>query len=116
MLNNFILPYVLVSMPIDTVERKDEKLEDVLALCTRWGLEHYYKDPILCIRTEAAEWEVNVTMKPVVIDHKPFGSNAFHQQHKMFMSLSDAIIYIAKHDSVKKPTLEAMLMEIRHKE
>lgn len=105
-----------ISMPIDTMERKDEKLEDVLALCTRWGLEHYYQDPVLSIRTEAAEWEVNVTMKPVVIDHKPVGSNTYHQQHKMFMSLSDAIMYIAKHDSVKKPSLEAMLMEIRHKD
>lgn len=105
-----------ISMPIDTVVRKEETLEDILAMCTRWALEHHYQQPFLSIRTPAAEWKINITMHPVVIYHKPASSNLFHEQHKMFLSVLDAIAYIAKHDRVKRKSLEKMLMNMNHKE
>lgn len=104
-----------ISIPINTIERKEETLEEVLAICSRWGLEHDYRESILSIRTSAAEWEMDTTVLPVVIYHKPAGSNLFHEQHKMFMSLSDAVAYVAKHDNVKKQSLEGMLLAARHK-
>ena len=76
---------------------------------------HEKQDTILSIRTAAAEWEMHVKLRPVVMDHTPIGSNTFHQQHKIFMPMMDAVIYIAKNDGVKKQSLEGMRMEIRRK-
>ena len=87
-----------ISMPICTKEKKDERVADILMECMRLGLKYQYKEPILHLCTGVAEWEINVTMRPVVIEHKPLGCNTFHQQHKMFMSIADAIAYIVKHD------------------
>lgn len=104
-----------ISMPINTKERADEKPEDILALCTRLGLAHRYDGGILTIYTAMAEWEIDTSAQPIVIYHMPQGSNDFHRQHKMFLSVSDAITYIAGHDGVKKPDLEDMLFKIRRK-
>lgn len=105
-----------ISMPIDSRERKEETLEEILAFCTRWEIAHTYREPILHIRTAASEWTLNVTMHPVVIDHKPNGCDDFHRQHRMFMSLLDAVMYIAKHDNAKKRSIEGMPAGIRQKE
>ena len=104
-----------ISMPIYTKQRKNESLEEILALCTHIGVDYNYSEPILHIKTPSSEWKINIMRHPVIVDHKPSGSNVFHQQHRMFMSVIDTVWYIARHDSVKKQSLEAMLIAIRHK-
>jgi len=104
-----------ISMPFDTEVRKNETVETVLAYCTRMGLEHTYKEPIINIHTDLADWKINVTKNPVVIEHRPLSCNAYHQQHRMFLSMTDAIWYIRKHDNHQKPSLEQMLVESNRK-
>ena len=93
---------------------KQEWHDDDISMRSSEG-RHEKQDTILGISTAAAEWEMHVKLRPVVMDHTPIVSNTFHQQHKIFMPMMDAVIYIAKNDGVKKQSLEGMRMEIRRK-
>lgn len=97
------LPIVMSS----TTTKKNESPESILALCCKMGLEHTYEDPLLHLHTPKADWKIDIRMCPLVIKHKPNGASAFHTQHKMFLSVTDALKYICKHDSVKKPAENA---------
>ena len=105
-----------LSMPIETRERKDETPETVLALCTQMELQHEYSEPVLRIHTPFADWRLDLTAKPVIIEHRPQGSADYHRQHRMFLSATDAVLYIHKHDSAGSSSLEKMLFEARHRE
>ena len=105
-----------LSMPIETRERKDETPETVLALCTQMELQHEYREPVLRIHTPFADWRLDLTAKPVIIEHRPQGSVDYHRQHRMFLSATDAVLYIHKHDSAGSSSLEKMLFEARHRE
>ena len=93
---------IQISMSLETREREDETPENLLALCARLGLNCEYEEPLLRVHTAVADWKLNLTMRPVIIEHKPQGSADYHRQHRMFLSVTDAIHYIHTHDSAKK--------------
>ena len=93
---------IQISMSIETREREDETPENLLALCARLGLNCEYEEPLLRVHTAVADWKFNLTMRPVIIEHRPHGSADYHRQHRMFLSVTDAIRYIHTHDSAKK--------------
>lgn len=90
-----------ISVSSFTKEKKETE-EDILALCNRLKLSYEYTAPVLSIRTEKAKWKLNTDERPVVIQHKPMGAYEYHTQHRMFLSVTDAVQYIYKHDDAAK--------------
>jgi methylphosphotriester-DNA--protein-cysteine methyltransferase len=106
---------VSIYMTLDTRRIKGERLENVLALCSRLQLSYTYEEPFISMSTEQGEWKINVLRNPVIPEHKPEGEQTFHRQHRMFLSMSDAVRYIAKHDCVQSQSLESKIMKSRRR-
>ena len=94
---------IVASIPITNQVRTDESIEDLHEWCDRYGYEHrVYKDDFE-VETPVGKWIIHTDTRPVTVDHinlvdKPF-TNVYHKQHRIFLSMLDALKYIHKHDS-----------------
>lgn len=94
---------IIVSVPIYNRERKDESIEELMALCASKGLRCTMKDSLLIIETGKGYWRVDPHQRPFFIEHLHTDETAYpdaqmHWQPRMFLSLQDVISYIEKHD------------------
>lgn len=104
-----------ITVHAHTKMREDETMDVILALCDQKALRYTYRDPFLYIVTDQAEWEIETGVTPIVLMHKPDNTDEFHRQPKMFLSVSDAINYIVKHDSKPTNSVYNLLNEQRRK-
>ena len=102
----FILCYVrqILSIPIYNQSRDGERLEDIIALCEAHGYTCSVNKKELIIETPAGRWIVNITKRPIFIEHQHTagsvkGQSSLHWQPRMFLALHDVVSYIAKHDA-----------------
>ena len=95
---------VRVSIPIHNRVRENETLEGILDLCKTLNLNYYYNAPLLEIETTVSKWRIHTRAHPIIVDHMPLKdrNNAeptYHRQHRIFLSLTDTLQYIKKHDN-----------------
>lgn len=93
----------LVSIPIDNKERGTESVEDIIAYCEGIGIRCSYHAPELILETKGGYWKMDTRKRPIRIEHKHIGESAkpnaqLHWQPRMFLSLIDVVVYIARHD------------------
>ena len=93
---------IKVSIPIDNKVRKDETIEDLEALCNQYGYPCKTYSGYFELETPVGRWRIDTTARPVTVEHlnlaKHPNSQRYHQQHRIFLSMLDAIKYIHKHD------------------
>jgi methylphosphotriester-DNA--protein-cysteine methyltransferase len=94
---------VRVSIPINNRVRENEKIEDIFALCETLNLSYSYNSPLLEITTPLGKWRIHTAIRPIIVDHMPFHPDEdkepkYHRQHRIFMSLTDTVHYISRHD------------------
>lgn len=97
---------VVVSIPIDNKIRTDETVEDLSVLCDQYGyLHHYYKGDFE-LETPVGKWIIHTGERPVTVEHinlaKKPNCEIYHKQHRIFLSMLDALRYIHRHDSELK--------------
>lgn len=97
----------VLSVPIHNQERQSENAADIIARCQSHGYACTLKGDSLTIETPVARWIVDVTRRPVFVMHQHTGpaqtSGGLHRQPRIFLSLSDLVSYIMRHDAPKKP-------------
>lgn len=93
-----------VSIPINNQIRPNETVEDLLDLCEKFGYGCRNNAEYFEVETSVGKWRIVMSSYPVCVDHinlvKTPGCKKYHTQHRVFLSRTDAIYYIHKHDSV----------------
>ncbi len=88
-----------VSIPIGNRERKEESIDELVALCEKKGYLYQMEETFFLIKTPVGEWELNTKTNPVQVKHNNLVvGGGFHKQPRIFLSLHDAFDYIERHD------------------
>ena len=94
---------IIASIPIGNKVRTEETVQDLQTLCDRYGYEHHLHDGIFEVITPVGKWKIHTDTRPVTMEHinlvKTPGCKTYHTQHRIFLSMLDALTYIHKHDS-----------------
>jgi len=93
----------VLSIPLYNQIRNEETINDIIVLCRKKGYRCSYDHPEMIIETPVGRWIMNVVKRPVFVEHQhkelsASGPSALHWQHRMFLSLTDVVLYIEKHD------------------
>lgn len=94
---------ILVSIPIDNMVRDDETIDDLEVLCEQFGYAYSYHKRVFQLSTPAGKWKIHTGSRPITLEHinlvKSPGCKKYHHQHRIFLSMVDALRYIHRHDS-----------------
>ena len=94
---------IIASIPIGNKVRTEETVQDLQTLCDRYSYEHHLHDGIFEVITPVGKWKIHTDTRPVTMEHinlaKTPGGKTYHAQHRIFLSMLDALTYIHKHDS-----------------
>ncbi|MCM1440544.1 MAG: hypothetical protein NC131_15295 [Roseburia sp.] len=94
---------VNLSIPITSRERTDEKIEDLYTYCAAYGYSCSQDEEYFYVKTPVGKWKIDIVSKPVRLKHINLvtggGTEEYHDQPRLFLSLIDAILYIRKHDN-----------------
>ena len=97
---------IIVSIPIGNKVRADETIGDLHKLCGRYGYEHRFYKGDFEVTTPAGKWKIHTDARPVTVEHMNLAQNpnceTYHKQHRIFLSMLDALQYIHRHDSELK--------------
>lgn len=94
---------VNLSIPMTSRERSDEKVLDLYTYCAAYGYPCSQDEEYFYVKTPVGKWKINLTSKPVRLRHINLVANGdkdeYHDQPRIFLSMTDAILYIRKHDN-----------------
>lgn len=94
---------VNLSIPVTSIERTDERVEDLYTYCAAYGYPCSRDDEYFYVKTPVGKWKIDLISKPVKLKHINLVSGVdkdeYHDQPRLFLSLTDAILYIRKHDN-----------------
>lgn len=94
---------VNLSIPMTNRERSDEKVLDLYTYCAAYGYPCSQDEKYFYVKTPVVKWKINLTSKPVRLKHINLVANGdkdeYHDQPRIFLSMTDAILYIRKHDN-----------------
>lgn len=94
---------VVVSIPITSTRRLGESISDLVALCVQYGYKHRATKGEFALETPVGKWIIHTDSVPVTLDHinlvKQRNIDEYHRQHRIFLSMLDAVKYIHRHDS-----------------
>ena len=106
---------IVVSIPITNQVRADETITDLHKWCDRYGYEHRFHQDDFEVVTPVGKWKIHTDVRPVTVEHinlaqKP-GCETYHKQHRIFLSMLDALKYIYRHDSTIMGTTDPTVEE-----
>lgn len=110
---------IIASVPLNQRVRKDETVQQIDAFCEKQGWKHDSRPDAYYIETTAAKWKLFIRSWPLVVHHMPKGSSDYHKQHRTFLSMTDTVEYIRRHDEKtaaegeQGKNLEQMLRDAR---
>lgn len=95
---------VTLSIPIDSKINENECMEDAIRLCKERNLSYSIEDEkIIHIETITGKWKLYSTSSPYRLEHLNIAwspdETEYHEQHVAFLSITEAIKYIIKHDN-----------------
>ncbi len=94
---------VNLSIPITSKERANENVLDLYTYCATYGYQCSQDEEYFYIKTPVGKWKIGLNSKPVRLKHinlvMGVGTEEYHDQPRLFLSLIDAILYIRKHDN-----------------
>ena len=93
---------IVVSIPIDNKIREDESIGDLEALCNKYGYSYINNSEKFELETPVGKWIIHIAKMPIIVEHinlvKEPRCKKYHKQHRVFLSMLDALQYIRKHD------------------
>ena len=94
---------ILESVPINQKMRESESISDIDRLCEQLGWKHHNDQYSYSIETLVGKWRMIPGTIPLEVYHinkvhEPDNSNNYHKQHRLFLSMTDTIEYIRRHD------------------
>ena len=93
---------VSLSIPVTSKERADEKVLDLYTHCAAYGYACSQDDKYFYVKTPVGKWKIRLFVKPIRLKHINLvtggQTDEYHDQPRIFLSLTDAILYIHKHD------------------
>lgn len=94
---------ITVSVPIYQHRRETESITDLDHLCDRLGWRHVYSSQEYIIETAVGKWKIIHGTSPVDVYHinkvkTPDNQTDYHRQHRLFLSMTDTLEYIKRHD------------------
>jgi hypothetical protein len=94
---------VVASIPISSKTRENETIMDLRSLCDDYGYGHGFRDGCFEVATPAGRWKIHADAHPVTVEHinltRSPDTETYHKQHRIFLSMTDALQYIHRHDS-----------------
>lgn len=95
---------ITASVPIYQQIRKNETVEEIDGLCTKYGWQYCRDEREYRIETTVGIWRLELETVPVRVLHinkvkTPGNETIFHKQERLFLSMTDTIEYIRRHDS-----------------
>ncbi len=105
---------IVASVPMKQQIRPDETVEQIDAICESLGLKHESKIDAYYIETPVAHWKLMVGTFPLEVRHMPKDANGYHKQHRTFLSMTDTVEYIRRHDDVPLPVKEPEVKQETH--
>ena len=94
---------IVASIPIGNKVRADETITDLHKMCARYGYEHRFHRGDFEIVTPVGKWKIHTDARPVTMEHINLAESplceTYHKQHRIFLSMLDALKYIHRHDS-----------------
>ena len=93
---------VVVSIPFCNKVRDDETIDELHRWCEMYGYEHELREAEFCVKTPVGKWKIHTDLRPVTVEHINLFQNpcrdTYHKQHRIFLSMLDALKYINRHD------------------
>ncbi len=93
---------VNLSIPVTSKERADERISDLYTYCATYGYPCSQDEEYFYVKTPVGKWKIDLVSKPVKLKHINLVTSGdideYHEQPRIFLSLTDAILYIHKHD------------------
>ncbi len=89
---------IIASVPMKQRIRENETEEQIDNFCDSQGWKHEYSDNAYYIETPVAKWKLMTDTHPLAVYHMPNGQTEYHKQHRTFLSMTDTVEYIRRHD------------------
>lgn len=98
---------VELSLPIYTTERKDESISALIDFCQANDYVYSENGEYIYVETRVGIWRMKPNKSPYKLEHinlvkTPNNREIFHQQPRLFLSMTDALYYIKRHDEALK--------------
>lgn len=94
-----------LSVPIYNRFRENESVQDLEKMCRTEGYECYMEGNLFHIVTPVGKWRVHAYSIPIRLEHINLSMNPeetnYHDQPRLLLSLTDAFLYIRRHDSIE---------------
>jgi hypothetical protein len=93
---------IVASVPIYQQQRQ-ECVEEIDAICFRRGWDYRREGSAYLIETPTGKWKMIIGTYPLEVYHinkvtTPFNTEYYHRQHRTFLSMTDTVEYIRRHD------------------
>lgn len=101
----------VLSIPITSCVRENESIDDIVPFCESAGYTYHKDDEYFYIKTPVGKWKIVIDSKPIKLEHinltMDFNEWDYHIQPRRFLSFTDAVEYIKRHDDalMKKPVV-----------
>ena len=93
---------IVLSIPITNRQRFSESVDEIKKMCQSSGFPCQYDEEFFCLQTPVGKWKIDLNSYPVRLFHINLMVDArteqYHTQPRVFLSLTDAFLYIKKHD------------------
>lgn len=91
------------SIPLKSRARSNEDNTHIENLCKNFGYKYNYEtETFFSFETQAGVWKIDLTAMPYHVKHlntaKNSGNPTLHEQPRLFLSKSDVILYVKRHD------------------
>ena len=94
---------IIASVPMDQRIRKEEDKNKIDAICKRLHWQYENKKDGYYIETPVGKWKLISGTYPLEVYHinkvdTPDNQDNYHKQHRTFLSMTDTVEYIRRHD------------------
>ncbi|MGN0679698.1 MAG: hypothetical protein ACI4JS_08560 [Oscillospiraceae bacterium] len=93
---------VVLSIPISNRQRLSESVDDLKEMCQHSGFPCQSDEEFFYLQTTVGKWKIDLNSYPVRLFHINLIVDArteeYHAQPRVFLSLTDAFLYIKRHD------------------
>ena len=95
-----------LSIPITNKVREKENPKDLVKSCYEAGYDYSIDGEYFYIETSVGKWRINTNTAPIKLEHinlviTPWIKD-YHEQPRVFLSLTDVFDYIRRHDTALK--------------
>jgi methylphosphotriester-DNA--protein-cysteine methyltransferase len=92
-----------LSIPIFSQPRNNETVESLQQLCRKYDYTCEVRDTYFYLQTSVGKWRFPMQSSPVSLEHinlvvTPDNADQYHVQPRIFLSMTDVILYIKQHD------------------